>query len=104
MSYDLRRSLRAPGRGGRRAGWHQEHGAAVSGQHGGAGQPTLSRAGRLAGAVRDVGLIRTFVGVAAAMAYYVYEVDLGRPDSCGMWFRRQFWMVGAAFVAGFVGE
>ncbi|KAI1455510.1 putative 4-hydroxybenzoate polyprenyl transferase [Annulohypoxylon moriforme] len=48
--------------------------------------------------------IATVGGVAIVMTYYIYDVDLKCPESCGMWFHRQFWAVGAAFVAGFVGE
>lgn len=43
-------------------------------------------------------------GVAAAMAYFIYDVDLTRPESCGAWFHTQFWLVGAGFMAGLVGE
>ncbi|KAI2605354.1 putative 4-hydroxybenzoate polyprenyl transferase [Hypoxylon fragiforme] len=48
--------------------------------------------------------VGTVGGVAVAMAYYLYDVDLKNPESCGMWFHRQFWIVGAAFMAGFAGE
>ncbi len=53
------------------------------------------------GAIYFVG---TVGGVAAAMAYYIYDVDLKRPESCGAWFHRQFWIVGAGFMAGLTGE
>ncbi|RYP00942.1 hypothetical protein DL764_006343 [Monosporascus ibericus] len=53
------------------------------------------------GAVYFVG---TVGGVAAAMAYYIYGVDLKRPESCGAWFHDQFWIVGAGFIAGLTGE
>lgn len=35
------------------------------------------------------------------MAYYIYSVDLSNPESCGNWFRYQFWTVGAGFATGF---
>lgn len=43
-------------------------------------------------------------GVAVAMAYFIYDVDLSRPESCGAWFGRQFWLVGGGFVLGFAVE
>ncbi|KAI0383709.1 putative 4-hydroxybenzoate polyprenyl transferase [Hypomontagnella monticulosa] len=46
----------------------------------------------------------TVGGVAAAMAYYIYSVDLKKPESCGAWFHDQFWLVGAGFIAGLMGE
>ncbi|KAK0637484.1 UbiA prenyltransferase family, partial [Bombardia bombarda] len=48
--------------------------------------------------------VGTVGGVAAAMGYYIYDVDLKRPESCGAWFHDQFWIVGAGFMAGLVGE
>ncbi|KAI3340075.1 putative 4-hydroxybenzoate polyprenyl transferase [Ustulina deusta] len=42
-------------------------------------------------------------GVGAAMAYYVLSVDLDRPESCGVWFHRQYWLVGAGYIAGLGG-
>ncbi len=48
--------------------------------------------------------VGTVGGVAAAMGHYIYDVDLKRPESCGVWFYRQFWTVGAGFIAGLVGE
>lgn len=48
--------------------------------------------------------VGTVGGVAAAMAYYIYDVDLKRPESCGAWFHDQFWIVGGAFMAGLTGE
>ncbi|KAK6078336.1 4-hydroxybenzoate polyprenyl transferase [Seiridium cupressi] len=48
--------------------------------------------------------VGTVGGVAAGLAYYIYDVDLGNPDSCGAWFRDQFWIVGAAFMAGLTSE
>ncbi|KAI2464375.1 putative 4-hydroxybenzoate polyprenyl transferase [Annulohypoxylon bovei var. microspora] len=74
-----------------------------------AGVLSVAQVGLLAlcGVWADFGLVyfvSTVCGVAAAMAYYIYDVDLMRPESCGVWFHRQFWVVGAAFVAGFVGE
>lgn len=53
------------------------------------------------GPVYQVG---TVGGVSVAMAYYIYSVDLKSPESCGAWFRDQFWTVGAGFVAGLGGE
>ncbi len=44
--------------------------------------------------------VGTVGGVAATMAYYIYDVDLKQPASCGAWFHRQFWTVGAGFMAG----
>ncbi|KAL6852769.1 hypothetical protein ACO1O0_007317 [Amphichorda felina] len=46
----------------------------------------------------------TVGGVAAAMGYYIWDVDLKSPESCGNWFRDQFWVVGAGFMAGLTGE
>lgn len=46
----------------------------------------------------------TVGGVAAAMAYYIWDVDLANPESCGQWFHKQFFLVGAAFIAGMAGE
>ncbi|KAI1374035.1 putative 4-hydroxybenzoate polyprenyl transferase [Hypoxylon crocopeplum] len=46
----------------------------------------------------------TVGGVTAAMALYIYKVDLKRPESCGAWFHDQFWLVGAGFMAGLTGE
>lgn len=43
-------------------------------------------------------------GVAAGMAYYIYDVDLKRPESCGAWFHNQFWIVGGGFITGLAGE
>lgn len=43
-------------------------------------------------------------GVGVAISYYIYDVDLEDPQSCGAWFHDQFWIVGAAFIAGFTGE
>ncbi|KAJ4386324.1 Para-hydroxybenzoate--polyprenyltransferase, mitochondrial precursor (PHB:polyprenyltransferase) [Gnomoniopsis smithogilvyi] len=48
--------------------------------------------------------IGTVGGVAAAMTYFIYDVDLSRPESCGAWFHDQFWLVGAGFVLGFALE
>ncbi len=48
--------------------------------------------------------IGTVLGVAVTMAYYIYDVDLKKPASCGAWFYRQFWLVGAGFMAGLLGE
>lgn len=43
-------------------------------------------------------------GVAVAMTYFIYDVDLSRPESCGAWFGDQFWLVGGGFVLGFALE
>ena len=48
--------------------------------------------------------VGTVGGVAVAMAYYIWDVDLKNPASCGAWFHRQFWVVGIAFMCGLVGE
>ncbi|KAI2620268.1 putative UbiA family prenyltransferase [Hypomontagnella submonticulosa] len=46
----------------------------------------------------------TVGGVAVALAFYIYQVDLTRPESCSMWFHRQFWLVGVTCMSGFLGE
>ncbi|KAH8204295.1 hypothetical protein TruAng_001581 [Truncatella angustata] len=48
--------------------------------------------------------VGTVGGVAAAMAYYIYDVDLKRPESCGAWFHDQMWLEGSGFLAGLTGE
>lgn len=48
--------------------------------------------------------IGTVGGVALSMAYFIYDVDLRNPESCGAWFRDQFFIVGAAFLAGLIFE
>ncbi|KAI2781520.1 putative 4-hydroxybenzoate polyprenyl transferase [Daldinia loculata] len=48
--------------------------------------------------------VSTVGGVAAAMSWYIYSVDLGDPRSCGIWFHDQFWIVGGALMAGFTAE
>lgn len=48
--------------------------------------------------------VGTVGGVALTMAYFIWDVDLARPESCGLWFHRQFWLVGLGFLAGFIGE
>lgn len=48
--------------------------------------------------------IGTVGGVAASMSYFIYDVDLLKPESCGQWFSDQFWLVGAGFMAGLTGE
>ncbi|KAI0169260.1 putative 4-hydroxybenzoate polyprenyl transferase [Hypoxylon sp. FL1284] len=53
------------------------------------------------GAVYFIG---TVGGVGAALAYYIYAVDLKLPESCGAWFHTQFWTVGSGFIAGLAGE
>lgn len=45
----------------------------------------------------------TVGGVAAAMVYYIWDVDLGNPESCEQWFHKQFFLVGSAFMAGMAG-
>lgn len=44
--------------------------------------------------------IGTVGGVALTMAYFIYDVDLKSPASCGKWFHDQFWYVGAGFLLG----
>src|SRR3569833_683345 len=63
----------------------------------------LAMCGQWAG-FHTVFFVGTVGGTAAAMACYIYSVDLRRPESCGMWFYRQFWVVGAGFMAGLIGE
>ncbi|KAI1123752.1 UbiA-domain-containing protein [Nemania abortiva] len=46
----------------------------------------------------------TVGGVGLALTYYIYDVDLESPESCGAWFHDQFWIVGAPFITGLVGE
>ncbi|GAP82908.1 putative 4-hydroxybenzoate polyprenyl [Rosellinia necatrix] len=46
----------------------------------------------------------TVGGVGLALAYYIYDVDLESPESCGAWFHDQFWIVGAPFLTGLIGE
>ncbi|KAI8945647.1 UbiA-domain-containing protein [Xylaria longipes] len=46
----------------------------------------------------------TVGGVGLALAYYIYDVDLASPESCGKWFHDQFWIVGAPFISGLIGE
>lgn len=48
--------------------------------------------------------VGTVGGVALTMAYYIYDVDLKRRESCGSWFHDQFWLVGTGFLAGLTGE
>lgn len=48
--------------------------------------------------------IGTVSGAAAALAYYIYDVDLKNPESCGAWFGDQFWTVGSALVVGLGSE
>ncbi|KAI1466308.1 putative 4-hydroxybenzoate polyprenyl transferase [Daldinia caldariorum] len=48
--------------------------------------------------------VGTVGGVAAAMTWYIYSVDLSSPQSCGAWFHDQFWIVGGALMAGFTAE
>lgn len=61
----------------------------------------------LCGMYADFGtlyFLGTVGGVAVAMGYYIYDVDLDSPESCAIWFHDQFWIVGAAFLQGFVCE
>ncbi|KAI0973637.1 UbiA-domain-containing protein [Xylaria arbuscula] len=46
----------------------------------------------------------TVGGVGIALGYYIYDVDLASPESCGKWFHDQFWIVGAPFISGFLVE
>jgi len=48
--------------------------------------------------------VGTVGGVAGAMGWFIWDVDLKVPESCGDWFRKQFWVVGGAYASGFVGE
>lgn len=48
--------------------------------------------------------VGTVGGVALTMAYFIYDVDLKSPASCGAWFRDQFWYVGAGFMLGLCGQ
>jgi 4-hydroxybenzoate polyprenyltransferase len=48
--------------------------------------------------------VGTVGGVAASMSYYIWDVELKEPQSCGAWFHAQFWLVGGGFVSGFMGE
>ncbi|KAI1147216.1 UbiA-domain-containing protein [Nemania diffusa] len=48
--------------------------------------------------------VGTVGGVGLALAYYIYDVDLESPESCGNWFRDQFWIVGAPFITGLIGQ
>lgn len=48
--------------------------------------------------------IGTVGGVAVTMSYFIYDVDLKKPESCGAWFHDQFWIVGTGFLAGLVSE
>ncbi|KAI4601824.1 hypothetical protein KJ359_010689 [Pestalotiopsis sp. 9143b] len=70
---------------------------------------TVAQVGLLAlvGVLAEFGtlyFVGTVGGVALAMAYYIYDVDLARPESCGVWFHDQFWFVGAGYITGLVGE
>lgn len=40
-------------------------------------------------------------GVACALAYCIYSVDLRSAESCGLWFGRQFWTVRSTYVLAF---
>jgi 4-hydroxybenzoate polyprenyltransferase len=48
--------------------------------------------------------VGTVGGVATALGYYIYDVDLSKPESCGAWFHDQFFIVGGGFVAGLIAE
>ncbi|KAI1166561.1 UbiA-domain-containing protein [Nemania serpens] len=43
-------------------------------------------------------------GVGLALTYYICDVDLESPESCGTWFHDQFWVVGTPFIAGLICE
>ncbi|KAI1119602.1 UbiA-domain-containing protein [Nemania sp. NC0429] len=43
-------------------------------------------------------------GVGFALTYYICDVDLESPESCGKWFHDQFWVVGTPFIAGLICE
>lgn len=44
--------------------------------------------------------VGTVGSVGLTMSYFIYDVDLKNPASCGAWFRDQFWYVGAGFLLG----
>lgn len=44
--------------------------------------------------------VGTVGGVALSLAYFIYDVNLLDPESCGRWFQNQFWIVGISFIAG----
>lgn len=46
----------------------------------------------------------TVGGVAAAMAYYIWDVDLTNPESCEQWFHKQFFLVGSTFMGRVAGK
>ncbi|KAK3945720.1 UbiA prenyltransferase [Diplogelasinospora grovesii] len=69
-----------------------------------AGQVGLLAVTGVSAGFGGVYFVGTVGGVAAAMGYYIWDVDLKRPESCGKWFHDQFWIVGAAFMAGLTGE
>ncbi|KAI1822701.1 UbiA-domain-containing protein [Xylaria intraflava] len=46
----------------------------------------------------------TVGGVGLALGYYIYDVNLASPESCGRWFHDQFWIVGVPFISGFIAE
>jgi 4-hydroxybenzoate polyprenyltransferase len=48
--------------------------------------------------------VGTVGGVAIALCYYIYDVDLAQPESCGAWFHDQFFLVGAGFLVGLTSE
>ncbi|KAI4859739.1 hypothetical protein F4820DRAFT_142177 [Hypoxylon rubiginosum] len=83
VNGDLRHCLRTLGHGGR--GGRREVGSRDS-------TKALARALSVA----QVGLL-ALCGYSAGIG----SVDLKRPER---WFHKQFWIVGVAFVAGFVGE
>ncbi|KAM7186720.1 hypothetical protein V8F33_011643, partial [Rhypophila sp. PSN 637] len=43
-------------------------------------------------------------GTRLAQGWFVWAVDLRGPKSCGMWFKRQVWMVGLPGILGLAGE
>jgi 4-hydroxybenzoate polyprenyltransferase len=68
------------------------------------GQVILLAAGGLLAGFGKAYFSLTVGGVAAALAYFIYDVDLKQPASCGKWFHDQFWLVGGAFMTGLTGE
>ncbi|KAI1293194.1 UbiA-domain-containing protein [Xylaria venustula] len=46
----------------------------------------------------------TVGGVSISLGYYIYDVNLESPESCGKWFHDQFWIVGIPFISGFLVE
>ncbi|KAF2758774.1 UbiA prenyltransferase [Pseudovirgaria hyperparasitica] len=44
--------------------------------------------------------LTTCAGCAIGLAWMIYRVDLGSPESCGSWFKANFWIVGCPLGAG----